>query len=66
VNRGIAADGFTYPLRGPATESLATQPTYFRHTRACERFPSDDQIAAIGAQAVVAMRVTDAKARSSA
>jgi signal transduction histidine kinase/ActR/RegA family two-component response regulator len=61
MKHGLAIEPFTFPLAGSATELLATQPACVCQARACDRFPGDAQITALAAQAVVAVRVTDAK-----
>jgi two-component system cell cycle sensor histidine kinase/response regulator CckA len=58
---GAAADPFTSPLHGSAIESLLVEATSVCAAEACRRFPDDPQITSLGAQSVIAVRLTDAR-----
>jgi len=58
---GVAAENFSYAWAGSATESLTRDAMSACPSHAGDRYPSDPQVAAIGAQSIVAVRICDAK-----
>jgi signal transduction histidine kinase/ActR/RegA family two-component response regulator len=60
---GVTAEPLTYRLKGSAAEPLASQPVSACVAEACDRFPGDPQITSVGAQSVIAVRLTDTKDR---
>ena len=58
---GVAAENFSYCWAGSATEPLARDATSVCPSDAGDRYPLDQQVAVIGAQSMVAVRICDSK-----